>query len=696
MSRGFRKGREMENGQKNTPKKKRRALLWTFGVFFAVFAAILIHYRGVRPIVTSEFGSKPKSDDFTSRNAELTVGEEKPSCGWHFLNLKIGGFPTPVLLHVVDTVAPTAEPVDQIVPLGSDLRPDKFIRRIKDADTVRVTFAETPDFRSEWDGTIGIVLEDGSGNRNEVPVAVSVRATVKSLMLEAGCDIPDKDRFLIENVAAEQETAIDESTMHHVGTYPIAFITDSGVRSVSDLIIVDTVSPKADHAFIQLSPGETAEPSDFAPNAKDETDLRFDYVTAPDYDNRDVQKIVVRLIDEGGNTFDVESELFISGVRPRTVEARREPLTPEDFENSDGQTVTVESFVPDTPGTYAIRITVNGVPDTLTVSVVDSTPPSMQKTKIGKTLYTKHAYQPEDFFTAQDLSQVTLSFAEGTDLNAAGEQDITVIARDACGNETSATRSVTLKEDKNPPKIYGVINRICYVGETIAYLSEVFAEDAEDGTVEIAVDSKVEMNKAGTYRVVYRAKDKSGNKTEKACTFTLVKRSVTEQQLREMAKKIMAEITTPDMVDAEKLKAIFNYVQKHIVYANGSNNNYTDWRKAAYDGYMKGTGDCYNIYSLTRALLDETDIQYLSVERVKTHVRRTRHYWVHVNLGTGWYVFDPTWTKKHPVNCFMWTKKQCDSCRLYWYYKASEYPPLATEPFDYDKVVKMEREGLLP
>ena len=158
----------------------------------------------------------------------------------------------------------------------------------------------------------------------------------------------------------------------------------------------------------------------------------------------------------------------------------------------------------------------------------------------------------------------------------------------------------------------------------------------------------------------------------------------------------MEEITTPDMDDAEKLKAIFDFVQARNVYANGVNSNYTDWRKAAYDGYTQRTGDCFNIYSLTRALLDETDIRYLSVERLKSATWRTRHYWVLVDLGTGWYIFDPTWTPRHQVQCFMWTKEQCSVVRLYWNYREEEYPPLATEPFDYDAVVESERSGLLP
>ena len=156
--------------------------------------------------------------------------------------------------------------------------------------------------------------------------------------------------------------------------------------------------------------------------------------------------------------------------------------------------------------------------------------------------------------------------------------------------------------------------------------------------------------------------------------------------------QLMQEITTPDMTDAEKLKAIFDYVQQHVKYANGSNHNYTDWRKAAYDGISSGKGDCYNIYSVTRALLDQTDISYLSVERVKASPWRTRHFWVHVNIGTGWYVFDPTWTPKHRFNCFMWTAAQCNRCRNYWKYDESKYPPLATELFDYDAVVAAQKK----
>lgn len=687
---------ENRSTQKN--KRKRRTLIWVFGVLFVIAAAILIHYRGVRAILIAECGDTVSAADFTSREAVLDSDGQVLTYGWHIRNLSIGNVPTPVLIIVRDTVAPAAEAVSHVVPLGTEPSPDTFIRHLKDAGTVRVSYAKVPDFNTEWKDTIEIVLTDQGGNQTRIPVEVSVRATVETLTLEAGSEIPAAERFLLDGIQGRQVTPIEPDMLQHVGSYPITFAIDSGVQSQSNLVVVDTVAPTAEPTLLVLSSDQSAVAEDFVRNASDETDLSYAFISAPDYASREAQDVVVRITDEGGNTLDVDSRLLITNVRPRIIEARREALTPDDFENRDGQTISVESFIPDTPGSFAIDVTINGVEETLAVTVVDTTPPTLTENPsvAETTYYTQHRYQPEDFFGADDLTPVTLSFADEPDFDSPGELSVTVLAQDTSGNESKQEVIISLKEDRTPPRIYGVINRICYVNEPIAYFAEVFGEDSEDGPVEVAVDSDVRQNEEGVYSVVYRATDISGNVTEASCTYTLIQRTVTEDELHTMARSIMEEITTPDMVDAEKLKAIFDYVQKHIVYANGVNHNYTDWRKAAFDGYTMGTGDCFNIYSLTRALLDETDIRYLSVERLKAGVWRTRHYWVMIDLGTGWYIFDPTWTPRHRANCFMWTKAQCNRFHLYWNYKESEYPPLATELFDYDAVVAMERSAAQP
>ncbi len=677
--------------------RKHIALLWVCGVFIFVVIAVLIHYRGVKAVKKYELGDTIKAADFTQRDAAFDPESEKLPIGWHVRILRIGGVPTPVLVHVVDTTAPTAEPLPQTVPLGTHPQPDAFVSTVKDADIVRVSYDSVPAFDTEWAGSIRIVLTDRTGNRNTVDVPVSVRATVESLTVEAGDDLPSPEQFLLPGVKGKPAEPIDPSVIHHVGTYPITFWVNNGVVSQTRLIVVDTVAPKAEETLLLISPGETTEANDFAVNTTDQTDVVCSYVTEPDYTSRDVQSVVVRLTDEGDNSVEIESKLLITGITPKTIEARDSILTPDDFDNRDMQSFTVEPFIPNRQGTYTVGVTIDGIPETMIVSVVDTTPPVLTaKNLSGQSLYACHNYRPEDLFEAEDISPVTMTYAKEPNLRKSGRQTFTVTARDASGNETIASRSVYLKSDKKSPHIYGALDRVCYVGETISYLADVYAMDDIDGTVEVTAESDVDTQKPGTYRVVYRAEDESGNKAKVTCRFTLIKRTITEEELHAVTRRIMEEITTPDMVDAEKLKAIFDYVQGRIVYTNGSNNNYTDWHKAAYDGYMNGKGDCFNIYALTRALLDETDIHYLSVERMKSSSWRTRHYWVMVNLGTGWYHFDPTRTQKHRVDCFMWTKEKCAYYDKYWLFDQSDYPAMAKTPFDYDAVVQMERDGLLP
>lgn len=239
--------------------------------------------------------------------------------------------------------------------------------------------------------------------------------------------------------------------------------------------------------------------------------------------------------------------------------------------------------------------------------------------------------------------------------------------------------------DTNPPEIFGVQDKECILGQAIVYFGGVSAVDDIDGEVPVTVDSEVDMHTVGSYKVVYKAIDSSGNEALAECTFSVVEPESSEQVIHEFASKVIEEIITDDMLDVEKAKAIFDYVHKNMKYGNGTNNNYEDWRKAAYQAFTTHTGDCYNIWAITKALLDETDIEYLDVERVKTARRKTRHYWCMVNLGTGWYVFDPTYTPKHKAYAFMWNEAQCKKFPLYWNYDKTVLPELATERFDYQK-----------
>lgn len=247
--------------------------------------------------------------------------------------------------------------------------------------------------------------------------------------------------------------------------------------------------------------------------------------------------------------------------------------------------------------------------------------------------------------------------------------------------------------DTTPPEILGVRDREWIVGQMVVYYDGVSAVDDVDGEVPVTVETQVDHHTVGEYPVTYRAVDSAGNEASVSCTFTVVELEASQQMIHQLATEVLDKIIKPDMVTVEKAKAIFDYVHRYMRYGNRTNHNYTDWRKAAYQAFTTHRGDCYNIYAMTRALLDETEIEYLSVERLQTARRRTRHYWVLVNFGTGWYVYDPTYTSKHKAYAFMWTESQCRRFPQYWNYDKTILPELATERFDYDQEVRREKEA---
>ena len=671
------------------------------GVVLGLVGLVLAAYRGVRPRAALEFGEQLTPALFTDRTAAFTqayegVNREK---GRHVLFLQVKGRPVaiPVLAEVADTKAPAAEPVrDVIVPLGETLTPDQLLTGIRDRDLVEVYFGQAADFTTVGEHAVPVVVEDATGNRAEFACAYTVRGVVDSLTVEAGEALPDMGAYLIsdpQRTGAELLGDYDPALTRHVGTYPVAFHFELGdQRDTAYLTVADTVAPTGTGTSVIVLPDMAVTPELFVTDVQDETDVSLAFAVSPDMGERDWQDVVVRLTDEGGNATDVVAETVITTLGPVTLEASKTLPSGRAFGLSDR--AQVEDFAHDVPGTYHVKLWLDQAAEGALVTVVDSTAPTLTARAVG-TRYVCHPLTVEELFDAEDVSPMTLAFQAEPDWTRPGEQTIVAVAADGYGNESTLETTVTLLTDTEPPHIIGAVDRHIYKDESVAYLAGVTAEDDIDGAVDIRVDTAVNVHQEGAYEVVYTAADLCGNETSVACTFTVIAPTVTDEEVRALARSALAEITTPDMVDAEKLNAIYWYVRKHVLYKNGVNKNYSDWRKAAYDGFVNGRGDCYNIWAVTRALLDETGIEYESVERVKSPRRQTRHYWVHVNVGTGWYVFDPTWTPLHKFTCFMWTEAQCDSCRQYWQFDKTKHHPLATDRFDYDAVVQAERSGTL-
>ena len=672
------------------PKQRGRTILLGFlGFLLALGVLLLWAYHGISPVVYGEYGEDvPLVTAFCQKDdAFLLADESCTALGRHMVQVITRFRVVPCWLIVQDTVAPTAVPVTVDFPSGSEPTPDQFISDLKDADRVGVSFAQDYDFSPAGEQAVVIQLEDGSGNVNEVQATALVRSTVDRVTMEAGAPTPAVDLFLTEGFHGELLDTITDHMMRTPGEYVLRVQCPENKRIFTTVLAIqDTVAPAATGQLLVLAPGETAAPEAFLTDAADETALQYTFLQTPDPDSREIQNILIRVTDAGGNTADVPAQVLYSSLGRVTVEAKNGLLTGADIDRPEAEP---EGFMANTLGNYPVRVRLTDGVEIALVTVVDTVAPVL--TLQEKPFYTRHAYTPQELVNVADATNVALSFVQAPDQDSDQPQTFSVQAVDAAGNETTATFPLTLAVDDTPPVLYGVVNRTGYVNEPIAYLAEAYAEDDVDGRVDMTVESGVLLSRKGKYTVTYTATDRSGNTASKSCTYTLVEPTVTDEQVRQMAQAILADIITPDMVTAEKLKAVFDYVRGRVHYTGSSNKK--DWRQEAMRGYEDGRGDCFTVYSLTRALLDELQVPYMSVTRKGSS---THHYWVIVNIGTGWYHFDPLISSVHKHRCFMWTNQQCKVKAYFWRFYEENFPPIATEPFDYDAVVQMERDGLLP
>ena len=176
--------------------------------------------------------------------------------------------------------------------------------------------------------------------------------------------------------------------------------------------------------------------------------------------------------------------------------------------------------------------------------------------------------------------------------------------------------------------------------------------------------------------MIYRAQDKSGNRSEVAVTVTVVEVSgvndedptadvsgedpvleeslpplpeVTQQMVDEVSDQILSKIVTSSMSQWEQARAIYNYVHTHVKYVGSSDKS--NWLIGAYVGFTRNRGDCYNYFACSKALLTRAGIPNVDLYRVGGG---TDHYWQLVNVGDGWYHFDACpHPDSYPLNSFL-------------------------------------------
>ena len=239
--------------------------------------------------------------------------------------------------------------------------------------------------------------------------------------------------------------------------------------------------------------------------------------------------------------------------------------------------------------------------------------------------------------------------------------------------------------DTTAPVLEGVQDITILRGEPVLYRKGVSVWDDSEEEPMLQIDtSQVDMKTAGSYPVIYRAVDGSGNETIVEITLVIMEPpSVEEVAVKELATELLAKLITEEMTEYDKVYTLWNWCRKNIRYSYTSGDRSSVWA-GAYEGLHGKMGDCYAYYATLEVLLNEIGIENMCVARVGGE---SNHWWNLVKVDGQWYHCDasPRSQGDH-YKCFLQTDAQLQAYTEwnrkkdnYYTFDETLYPPRATE-----------------
>ena len=663
-------------------------------VLLPVGAAFLL-YRQVRPVTEWELtGGCPPASALLRDGGAASYDFDPDRLDWTgptdaWVLVKTSFLPRIALVRVRDTQAPTARGVDRVLGVDEELGPDSFITDLADRQLVAVAFEQAPRFHTAGEYPVVIRLEDLSGNVGFVEARCTILGAVPRLTIEAGEAVPPLAAFMPnDTVTGRFLTDVEQVDTREVGVHTI-LVEAEGQTFETALVVEDTVPPVLslrEGLFALL--GEPLAPKSLVAFAADATELTYSFATEPDWNAPGYQTLTVVATDKGGNRTAASATVLISRLRPLTWEASRRRISglaleaaQRALDGSFSEEIRVAHFVPRALGCFDINTLVGEEPSVQRLFVVDRVAPKIAFLS-PLTGYLDHPLAPEALLgEIEDETELTFAYVTEPDWSLAGEQPVAVEAADAGGNVTRIEGTIRVVPDTEPPQIFGAVNRYVYIGEAISYFAQVSATDNADEEVSLTVDnSAVNIYKTGACPVIYRAVDRAGNMAEKKVYLYFIQPGISEEKLEKKADEVLAAIVTDEMTMGQKAYAIFRYVKDNYRYREKSNKY--DWKYEAWRGFTKKQGDCFTYCAAAKYLLDRIGAKTMFVARYS----KAHHYWLMVDVGQGWYHFDPLNsgpTRKY--ECFMRTTKELqEEYAFFWKYDHKIYPDTPATRFKRD------------
>ena len=457
--------------------------------------------------------------------------------------------------------------------------------------------------------------------------------------IELGAEQVGYDLFLEELANPDKVSMATELTtelLGQAGDVEVTLYHGRRPQTVT-LTIVDTTAPTATFVTHRTEPaGYVPQPEDFVTEYFDLSPVTLTFLQTPQIpeDYRDLV-LTVAVADAWGNQLTQECTVTYAWLREAVTLELGQMLTPAhvllEAEKGEAFLDAAQLDVINTSGVgqYEITCTSGGNTDICTVTVVDTTAPTLELQE--KNIYPGGKVKLEDFVVlAEDLSgEVDLKMQSDYDRYTLGSYPVSIEATDIYGNKIVKTTYLNVVTDVTPPSIDGLSTLYAEKNTAPDYLTGVSAYDSKDGVCSVTVNTDgVDLTRAGTYYAVYTAKDKSGN-------IATAKRKVVVNHDADDTAALVASIAQQIGSDPEALR---DYCRYEITYTSAWGGDDPVWY-----GFTKYVGNCYVHNLCLRALLS-----YYGYETQLIWVTDQSHYWLVINLDGTWYHIDATPGPVHP------------------------------------------------
>ncbi|WP_294464080.1 polysaccharide deacetylase [uncultured Anaerofustis sp.] len=233
-------------------------------------------------------------------------------------------------------------------------------------------------------------------------------------------------------------------------------------------------------------------------------------------------------------------------------------------------------------GTYTLIYKYRGKEYPIKVNVVDTVAPQFEtvplKIESGVKISPKSLVK-----NIKDATKTTIKFDKEYTFEDKGEYKVGVAVTDECGNETVKYTKIYVVKDETPPVISNIEPINVVESGALNLKKGVSVKDDYDPAPKLIInENNVDIKKAGSYKVIYKVTDRSGNIDLKERTVNVVKKIGTTKE----SKKKIVYLTFDDGPSAntkEILDILDKYNVKATFFVTGNGKKYNNLIKVAHD-----------------------------------------------------------------------------------------------------------------